>query len=156
MRNDEFMKLAVDLALQNVLSKSGGPFGAVVVKNGRIIGLGRNQVTTLKDPTAHAEIQAIRASCLHLNSYQLTDCEIYTNSEPCPMCLGAIYWSRLKAIYYASTVEDAAKIGFEDQHIYQQFALPKDERTIPMTQILTPNYQAPFQLWQQTSQKKNY
>lgn len=151
-----YMNLAVDIAAQNVLSKSGGPFGAVIVKNGRIIALGRNQVTAIHDPTAHAEIQAIRAACLHLNSHELKGCEIYSSSEPCPMCLGAIYWARMKAIYYATTTEDAAKIGFDDKYIYHQFALPPSERSIPMTQILTPNYQAPFQLWQQTSAKTNY
>ncbi|MDR7001220.1 nucleoside deaminase [Neobacillus niacini] len=151
-----FIKAAVDIALNNVLTNSGGPFGAVIVKNGTVISTGRNQVVAGKDPTAHAEVQAIRAACLHLNSYKLTDCEIYTNCKPCPMCLGAIYWSKLKAVYYANTSEDAAQIGFNDQFIYEQLCLPKNQRTIPMTQILTQNYQQPFQAWQHTSAKTHY
>ncbi|GHH99611.1 hypothetical protein AM1BK_31540 [Neobacillus kokaensis] len=141
------MKIAVDAALENVLTNGGGPFGAVVVRNGQIISIGRNQVTTINDPTAHAEIQAIRTACRNLNSFQLTGCELYTSCEPCPMCLGAIYWARLSKVYYACTNEDAAKIGFDDQYIYKQIALPPDKRSIPMLRVLPENTYLPFNAW---------
>nr|WP_285879422.1 nucleoside deaminase [Neobacillus mesonae] len=142
-----YMKMAVDAALENVLTYGGGPFGAIVVRNGQIISVGRNQVTALKDPTAHAEMQAIRAACHYLNSFQLTGCELYTSCEPCPMCLGAIYWARLKNVFYACTGEDASKIGFEDKFIYEQIALPPDKRSIPMYRVLPENTYLPFQAW---------
>ncbi|WP_191274420.1 nucleoside deaminase [Neobacillus kokaensis] len=147
MKELMFMKIAVDAALENVLTNGGGPFGAVVVRNGQIISIGRNQVTTINDPTAHAEIQAIRTACRNLNSFQLTGCELYTSCEPCPMCLGAIYWARLSKVYYACTNEDAAKIGFDDQYIYKQIALPPDKRSIPMLRVLPENTYLPFNAW---------
>jgi len=153
---EEFMKLAVDLAIENVVKKNGGPFGAVIVKDGIIVGIGQNQVTAMDDPTAHAEIQAIRAACKYLNSYQLLDCELYTSCEPCPMCFGAIYWARLKKVYYGCTSQDAAQIGFEDQYIYNQLYLPPERRAIPMIRILTNNLYIPFNAWLTSSQKKNY
>ncbi|WP_223594519.1 nucleoside deaminase [Neobacillus bataviensis] len=156
MSEDMFMRMAVDIAHENVITNSGGPFGAVVVKNGQIIGVGRNQVTAKNDPTAHAEIQAIRAACEFLDSYQLTDCELYTSCEPCPMCFGAIYWSRLKTIYYSCTKEDAAKIGFDDQFIYDQLALQVEKRSIPMICLLPENTYSPFQAWTNSRQKKEY
>lgn len=119
MTNLYFMENAVEAALENAAAHLGGPFGAVVVKDGTVIGTGTNRVTSLNDPTAHAEIQAIRAACLHLQDFQLSGCEIYTSCEPCPMCFGAIYWARPKAVYFACTKEDAAAAGFDDQFIYE-------------------------------------
>lgn len=147
------MKIAVDVALENVLTNGGGPFGAVVVRNGQIISVGRNQVTTINDPTAHAEVQAIRAACHYMNDFQLTGCELYTSCEPCPMCLGAIFWARLQKVYYACTKEDAAKIGFDDQFIYSQLDLPPDKRSIPMFRILPDNTYLPFNAWIQKPHK---
>jgi guanine deaminase len=150
------MGKAVEIALQNVMTNHGGPFGAIVVKDGQIIGVGRNEVTSSNDPTAHAEVQAIRDACRHLNDFQLTDCEIYTSCEPCPMCIGAIYWARPKAIYYACTKQDAAKIGFDDQFIYEQLALPMEFRKIPMTQIYPEKGDLPFRTWELRKDKVEY
>lgn len=156
MREEIFMKMEVDIALENVLTNRGGPFGAVIVRNGHLISIGRNQVTAKNDPTAHAEVEAIRAACKYLNRYQLTGCELYTSCEPCPMCLGAIYWARLKSIYYAGTSQDAAQAGFEDQYIYHQFTLPKQKRSIPMIHIPTDNTYEPFNAWIHQPHKKGY
>jgi guanine deaminase len=153
---EALMKKAVQLACENVLSNHGGPFGAIVVKDGEIIGTGRNEVTATNDPTAHAEVQAIREACRKLNSFQLTDCEIYTSCEPCPMCLGAIYWARPKAVYYACTKEDAARIGFDDHFIYEQIALPKESRSIPFVQIYPDNGQQPFTAWERSNNRIDY
>lgn len=156
MNGFSFMEKAIEVALENVMSNHGGPFGAIVVKDGKIIGTGRNVVTASNDPTAHAEVQAIRAACQYLNDYQLIDCEIYTSCEPCPMCIGAIYWARPKAVYYACTKEDAAKIGFDDQFIYEQLSLPIDQRTITMKQISPNQYELPFKTWEKSKDKKHY
>jgi guanine deaminase len=156
MREFMFMKIAVDVALENVLTNGGGPFGAIVVKEGRIISVGRNQVAVKKDPTAHAEMEAIREACKYLNSFQLTGCELYTSCEPCPMCLGAIYWARLKSIFYACTNEDAARIGFDDHFIYRQIALSPNQRSIPMVRILPENTYLPFNAWVSLPQKQQY
>ena len=156
MKGFSFMEKAIEVALENVISNQGGPFGAIVVKDGKIIGTGRNEVTALNDPTAHAEVQAIRAACQYLNDFQLIDCEIYTSCEPCPMCIGAIYWARPKAVYYACTKEDAAKIGFDDQFIYEQLSLPMDQRIITMKQISPNQYKLPFQTWEKSKDKKQY
>lgn len=150
------MNIAINAALENVQIHNGGPFGAVVVKDGKIIGVGRNQVTATNDPTAHAEVQAIRNACQNLQTFQLDGCEIYTSCEPCPMCLGAIYWARPKAVYYACTKEDAAKIGFDDHFIYEQLELPKHLRSIKMIQISPDHASAPFQAWTSSSQKVKY
>ncbi|MBW5447584.1 tRNA-specific adenosine deaminase [Cohnella sp. CFH 77786] len=150
------MKEAVRLAAENVTSSHGGPFGAIVVKDGKIIGRGRNEVTCSNDPTAHAEVQAIREACRHLNSFQLTGCEIYTSCEPCPMCIGAIYWARPDAVYYACTKEDAAAIGFDDRFIYEEIALPMEQRSIRMKRMLTDQFMAPFELWRASSNKIEY
>ncbi|MCM3672040.1 nucleoside deaminase [Mesobacillus maritimus] len=150
------MQLAVQLALDNVNANTGGPFGAVVVKDGAVIGVGQNQVTKLNDPTAHAEVQAIREACHYLNSYQLEGCEIYTSCEPCPMCLGAIYWARPKAMYFSSTKEEAAKIGFDDQFIYEQLMIPHKDRQIPMTKLEVKTEVSPFQTWERSTQKVSY
>lgn len=152
----KFMDLAVQLANDNVHSKSGGPFGAVIVKNGKIIGKGCNNVTTTNDPTAHAEIQAIRDACRNLSSFQLTDCEVYTSCEPCPMCIGALYWARPKAIYYACTKEDAAEIGFDDQFIYEELGKTMEQRLIKMVRLNSKNHDIPFKSWKTFSDKVEY
>ena len=156
MKGFSFMEKAIEVALENVISNQGGPFGAIVVKDGKIIGTGRNEVTASNDPTAHAEVQAIREACQYLNDFQLIDCEIYTSCEPCPMCIGAIYWARPKAVYYACTKEDAAKIGFDDQFIYEQISLPVDERDITMKQISPNQYELPFKTWEKSKDKTHY
>ena len=131
---DRFMQQAIALSLENVRSGAGGPFAALVIRGGSVLASGTNQVTTLQDPTAHAEVVAIRAACQTLGSFQLSDCELYTTCEPCPMCMGAIYWARLAKVYYANTRDDAARNGFDDSLIYDQLALPPGERSIPMIQ----------------------
>ncbi|MDM5335099.1 nucleoside deaminase [Ureibacillus composti] len=156
MKGFSFMEKAIEVALENVITNHGGPFGAIVVKDGKIIGTGRNEVTASNDPTAHAEVQAIRAACQYLNDFQLIDCEIYTSCEPCPMCIGAIYWARPKAVYYACTKEDAAKIGFDDQFIYEQLSLPIDQRNITMKQISPNRYELPFKTWEKSKDKTHY
>lgn len=153
---EKFMDMAIQLALDNVTGNTGGPFGAVVVKDGKIVGVGQNQVTNLKDPTAHAEIQAIRDACEYLNTFQLDDCEIYSSCEPCPMCLGAIFWARPKAVYFACTKEDAAKIGFDDQFIYEQLEVPHEERKIPMIRLYPKEAGKPFNSWAASTQKISY
>ena len=156
MKGFSFMEKAIEVALENVMSNHGGPFGAIVVKDGKIIGTGRNVVIASNDPTAHAEVQAIRAACQYLNDFQLIDCEIYTSCEPCPMCIGAIYWARPKAVYYACTKEEAAKIGFDDQFIYEQLSLPIDQRNITMKRISPNQYELPFKTWEKSKDKKHY
>jgi guanine deaminase len=127
-----------------------------VIKDGKIIGKGKNEVTSTNDPTAHAEVQAIREACSYLGSFQLTDCEIYTSCEPCPMCIGAIYWARPKAVYYACTKEEAAQIGFDDHFIYEEISLPIENRTIMMNQITVEQYNLPFKMWEVSSDKTEY
>lgn len=131
---EEFMHQAIVLSQKGMQNNEGGPFGAVVVRNGEIVGKGNNKVTKNNDPTAHAEINAIRDACENLNTFQLSDCELYTSCEPCPMCLGAIYWARLKKVFYACTREDAAEIGFDDDFIYMEIEKPLSERNIEMEQ----------------------
>lgn len=151
-----WMEIAITEATENVAQGAGGPFGAIVVKDGHVIGKGRNSVTALNDPTAHAEVQAIREACRHLNDFELKGCVIYTSCEPCPMCLGAIYWSRPDAVYYAGKKEDAAAIGFDDQFIYEQIAKPKKDRSIPMIQIQTQDHLRPFHTWRASNDKIEY
>ena len=152
----KFMREAIRLSLENVQSENGGPFGAIIVKNGEMISTGVNEVTGNNDPTAHAEIIAIRNACEKLNSYQLDDCEIYCSCEPCPMCLGAIYWARLKAVYFANTKKDAAEINFDDNSIYQEIELPINERKLPTIQLLRDEAQSAFILWQKNDNKIDY
>jgi guanine deaminase len=142
-----FMQRALQLAMESVQSGRGGPFGAVIVKDSAIIAEGSNQVTSSNDPTAHAEILAIRQACSKLGVFELKDCELYTSCEPCPMCLGAIYWSRLARLYFATTAQDAAAIGFDDSLIYREIALPSSQRRIPALQMMSPEAQAPFRAW---------
>lgn len=153
---DKFIEIAVQLALDNVIDNTGGPFGAVVVKDGEIVGIGQNHVTRLNDPTAHAEVQALRAACQFLNSYQLDDCELYTSCEPCPMCLGAIFWARPKAVYFACTKEDAANIGFDDKFIYEQLEVPHEDRQIPMMKVYPKHADSAFKAWTQSNEKVTY
>ena len=151
-----FMREAIRLSIRNVQLSNGGPFGAVIVKNGKIIATGVNEVTKSNDPTAHAEIIAIRNACKTLDSFQLDDCEIYCSCEPCPMCLGAIYWARPKAIYFANTKTDAAEINFDDNYIYQEIELSFYERKLPTIQLLRDEAQSAFLQWQKSDKKIDY
>jgi len=155
-KNDEFMKEAIRLALENV-KNGGGPFGAVVVKNGEIVGRGVNRVTKNNDPTAHAEVNAIRDACSRLNSFQLIDCEIYSTCEPCPMCIGAIYWARPKKLYFASTKDDAAAIDFDDSFIYKELELPYEKRKIEtIRNFMRQESLAIFNAWTEKQDKIEY
>ena len=151
-----FMERAIALSLNAIQSGIGGPFGAVVVKDGKIVAEGFNQVTSTNDPTAHAEVVAIRAACQKLSTFQLSDCDVHTSCEPCPMCLAAIYWARPRAVYFANTKDDAAKIGFDDSFIYTEIQKEKNARQIPMMQILRDEAQVAFQAWQNKSDKICY
>jgi guanine deaminase len=141
------MKRAIDLAAENAASGRGGPFAALIVKGDDVIAQGTNLVTSMNDPTAHAEIVAIRRACASIGSFQLTGCDLYTSCEPCPMCLGAIYWARPAAIYYSGTHKQAAAAGFDDSFIYQQMRVSAEERQIPMRQLLPEDAQIPFDAW---------
>ncbi len=154
--DERFMRRAIELSVENVRVRRGGPFGCVIVKSGEIIAEGWNEVTASNDPTAHAEVVAIRRACLKLQTFQLNDCDLYTSCEPCPMCLGAIYWARPRRIYYAGTHKDAAQAGFDDSFIYQEMRVPVDQRQIPMTQLLNGEALAGFQEWQKTADKVTY
>lgn len=151
-----FMARAIQLSLENVRSGRGGPFGAVIAKNGAIIGEGTNQVTATNDPTAHAEIFAIREACKRLGTFRLEGCDIYASCEPCPMCLGAIYWAHLARIYFANAAEDASKIGFDDSVIYREIAQPHSQRKIPMVQLMRDEALAAFRAWQAKPDKIAY
>ena len=153
---NRFMAEAIRLSLENVRSGRGGPFGALVVREGEVIGRGTNQVTALNDPSAHAEVLAIREACRALKDFQLHGCEIYTSCEPCPMCLGVIYWARPQRVYYANTAADAAAIGFDDSRIYQQIAAPHAQRSIPMTQMMREEALSAFRAWQAKPDKVPY
>lgn len=152
----QFMQRAIQLARDGMDAGAGGPFGAVVVKEGEIIAEGFNGVTSNNDPTAHAEVTAIRAACQKLGTFQLTDCEIYTSCEPCPMCLGAIYWARPKAVYYACTRADAAAIDFDDQLIYDEIDAGISNRQIPFNQIHRDEALMVFNAWQNKTDKIEY
>jgi len=152
----ELMREAIKLADDNLISKKGGPFGAIVVKDGKIVGKGSNSVTSTNDPTAHAEINAIRDACKNLNTFQLDDCEIYTSCEPCPMCLGAIYWARPKKVFFAASKHDASEAGFDDSFIYEEIKLPYEERKIPATQILQDEAKIVFEKWIKLENKIEY
>jgi len=141
------MREAIRLSLAKMRANHGGPFGAVVVRRGRIVGRGWNQVTSTNDPTAHAEVVAIRDACRRLKTFQLDACELYTSCEPCPMCLSAIYWARLKHVYYANTRKDAAGIDFDDDFIYEEIKRPVGRRKIPMKRLLRAEAMAAFKAW---------
>ena len=147
---------AIRLSIDNVEQGNGGPFGAIVVKDGKIIAHGINQVTSSNDPTAHAEVVAIRAACKVLNTFQLNGCEIYTSCEPCPMCLGAIYWARPDKLFYANSKEDAARINFDDQFIYEEIAKPVEGRRLFTRQILRDEALAAFEKWTKSTTKIEY
>lgn len=151
-----WMAKAIALAMENVDSGRGGPFAALIVQHDQIIASGANLVTSTNDPTAHAEMVAIRQACQVLQSFQLSDCDVYASCEPCPMCLAALYWARVRTIYFAGTREDAARAGFDDSYIYQQLALPIPQRTIPMTQIMREKALAAFHLWAEKTDKRQY
>ena len=151
-----FMARAIALSLENVRSRRGGPFAAVVVKGGKIIAEGANCVTATNDPTAHAEIMAIREAAKVLRNFQLTGCEIYTTCEPCPMCLGAIYWARPEKVYFANTAEDAKRIGFDDSFIYDELEIPFEKRQIPMIPLMREEALAAFRAWQEKPDKIPY
>jgi tRNA(Arg) A34 adenosine deaminase TadA len=154
--DNPFMARAIQLSIENVHSGRGGPFGAVIVKDSTVIAEGANQVTSTKDPTAHAEILAIRAACAKLGVFELSGCEIYTSCEPCPMCLGAIYWSRLSRIYFATVAADASRIGFDDSLIYREIAQPLTHRSIPMVQMMREQALAAFRAWEEKPNKIVY
>ncbi len=153
--HEYFMKEAIKLS-QESLESGGGPFGTIIVKNGQIIGKGVNRVTVWNDPTAHGEIVAIRDACKNLNSFQLEDCILYTNSEPCPMCLGAIYWSRPKMVFYANTIQDAKEIDFDDSFIYEEILKNNADKKIIFQQILRDEAQEVFKLWSEKIDKIKY
>ena len=152
----KFMREAIRLSVNNVVSGNGGPFGAVVVKDGVIIASGANEVTSSNDPTAHAEVVAIRRACEVLGSFQLDGCEIYCSCEPCPMCLGAIYWARPSKIYYANTKKDAADINFDDDFIYQEIDLSINDRKLSTAQLLREEALEAFKIWTDSSSKTEY
>lgn len=156
MSNEEWMQVAIDLAVAGVSSGEGGPFGAIVVKDGVVVGRGNNRVTTTNDPTAHAEVVAIRDACKNLGTFQLSGCVVYTSCEPCPMCLGAIYWARPDRVYYACTQEDAAASGFDDQFIYDEIDKPYGERKIPFLPIGREAGKKAFQVWDTKGDRIDY
>lgn len=156
MTHEDYMRMAIELSEYNVKNGLGGPFGAVIVKNGDVIARSANKVVPTNDPTAHAEVSAIRLACQELNSFSLEGCVIYTSCEPCPMCLGAIYWARLDKIYYANTKADAARIGFDDQFIYEEIDMPMEKRTLPHTQVLRDEAIGAFRLWEESEGNTKY
>lgn len=154
--DQRFMARAIQLAIENVHSDRGGPFGAVIVKDGSIIAEGTNQVTSTNDPTAHAEVIAIREACRNLSVFQLQGCDIYTSCEPCAMCLGAIYWAHISRIYFASHATDASAFGFDDLLIYRELAQPYSARRIPMVEIMREEALAAFRAWEEKPNKVTY
>jgi guanine deaminase len=154
--DNPFMARAIQLSIENVDSGRGGPFGAVIVKDSNIIAEGTNQVTLTNDPTAHAELLAIREACKKLRVFALEGCEIYASCEPCPMCLGAIYWARLSRVYFANAEADASRIGFDDSLIYRALTQPQSLRKIPMIQIMSEEALAAFQAWENKPDKIKY
>ena len=155
-QDEDFLRGAIQLARDGMTTGQGGPFGAVIVKDGQIVGRGCNQVTSTNDPTAHAEVVAIRDACRNLGTFQLSGCTLYASCEPCPMCLGAIYWARPARIIYGAFHSDAAGAGFDDQFIYDQLAKPRDQRHIPMQQLLRDEADAMFREWTAMEKRVNY
>jgi guanine deaminase len=144
---EELMGRTLDEALRSAVAPGGGPFGALVAREGKVIATGRNEVVARRDPTAHAEIVAIRAACAAIESFQLAGCDLYASCEPCPMCLGAIYWARPRAVYYAATRADAAAAGFDDEFIYEELELPAEARSLPLRHLGHPQAREPFAAW---------
>ncbi len=155
-KDEEFMRQAIGLARRGMEANDGGPFGCVIVKDGKIVGRGNNRVTSTNDPTAHAEVVAIRDACSSLKTFQLDGCRIYTSCEPCPMCLGAIYWARPSAIFFAGTRIDAAEAGFDDDHIYSEISKPNDSRQFRMTNLLRDEANDVFREWKLKPDKTEY
>jgi guanine deaminase len=151
-----FMARAIQLSLENVRSGRGGPFGCVVAKEGNVVAESANQVTATNDPTAHAEVLAIRQACQKLHCFELRGCDLYTSCEPCPMCLGAIYWARIDKVYFGNLAEDAAKIGFDDSAIYGELTRPPAQREIPMIQMMREEALAAFRAWEENPGKTPY
>jgi tRNA(Arg) A34 adenosine deaminase TadA len=151
-----FMREAVNAALKGMNNNEGGPFGCVIVKDGKIVGRGNNKVTSNNDPTAHAEVMAIRDACKNLNSFQLEGCELYTSCEPCPMCFGAIYWARPDKVFYGCNQKDAAAIGFDDEFIYKEIELSYDKRSIPFEPFARDIALEPFEKWVEKGDKIDY
>lgn len=150
------MRRAIQLSRENMLSDKGGPFGAVIVKDGKIVGEGWNKVTSTNDPTAHAEVEAIRDACRKLKTFELKDCQIYTSCEPCPMCLAAIYWARLDHIYYGNTRDDAAAIQFDDEFLYREIVKPMHDRSVPIDPLLREEALTVFSEWTKKQDKIRY
>lgn len=150
------MREAIRISVEKMRANEGGPFGAVIVRDGQIIGRGWNRVTSSNDPTAHAEVTAIRDACNTLHTFQLSDCELYTSCEPCPMCLAATYWARIRKVYYGNTRRDAAAIGFDDEFLYNEIALPIQQRSLPMEQCCPIEARKAFEEWQQKPDKILY
>jgi len=155
-QHQKFMQMAIDLSVQNVTESIGGPFGAVIVKDGEFIAGSANKVTSTNDPTAHAEVSAIRLACQKLNTFNLSGCVVYTSCEPCPMCLGAIYWSQIETIYYANTKTDAENIGFSDKFIYEELEKPMNERSLPVIQLMRDEALEAFKLWGNSAMRIEY
>ena len=155
MDNVQFMRQAIDLAVENVKC-GGGPFGAVIVRNGEVVATGVNRVTSQNDPTAHAEVSAIRAACLKLGVFDLSGCVIYTSCEPCPMCLGAIYWAHIDKIYFSAGKADAADAGFDDSFIYEEIELPRERRVKPSEEVISEEGLKPFIEWGKNASKVKY
>jgi len=156
MTHEQFMQEAIDLAVKNVEFGQGGPFGAVIVKNGLIVAGSGNTVTEGCDPTAHAEINAIREACKAMRTFSLAGYDLYTSCQPCPMCLAASYWARLDHVYYAATAEQAAAAGFDDAFLYEQFERPIGQRRLPEIQIVIPSANDSFELWSSSQNKRHY
>jgi guanine deaminase len=156
MSREDFMRDAIRLSVEGVRAGRGGPFGCVVVRGGRVVGRGNNQVTSTCDPTAHAEVVAIRDACRELKTFQLADCTLYASCEPCPMCLSAIYWARIPTVYYGNSRKDAAAIGFDDDFIYREVSLPLEQRTVAMTPLLGAEAHAAFDEWAGKSDRVRY
>jgi tRNA(Arg) A34 adenosine deaminase TadA len=154
--NVAFLREAIRLSVENMQANEGGPFGAVIVRDGRVVGRGWNRVTSSNDPTAHAEIVAIRDACSRLKTFSLAGCDIYSSCEPCPLCLAAIYWSRLDRIYHAATCDDAAAAGFDDLHFYREVGRPAGERSVPMAQALRDEACVAFQQWLKKDNRIRY
>lgn len=154
--NPAFLREAIRLSLEKMAANEGGPFGAVIVKDGQIVGRGWNRVTSTNDPTAHAEVVAIRDACARLKTFSLAGCELYSSCEPCPLCLAAIYWARLDRVYYAATCDDAAEAGFDDRNFYRELAKPAGERAIPVGQALRDEALVALRAWAEKADRVRY
>lgn len=155
-KHAEFMRMAIALSAKNVTENIGGPFGAVIVKDGAVVAVSGNKVTSTNDPTAHAEVSAIRLACDKLNTFDLSGCVIYTSCEPCPMCLGAIYWAKIDTIYYANTKVDAENIGFSDKFIYEELEKEMSNRSLPIVQLMRDEALEAFKLWEKSPMRIEY